>query len=123
MVATGDGLAGKRILVVEDQYLLAADLKRTLERCGATVIGPVPTAERAVALIPGALPLDGAILDVNLEAGGSGYPVADLLRDLHVPFVFATGYDSGSISPNFRDVVNIGKPYDLKRLENVLCRR
>jgi CheY-like chemotaxis protein len=122
MPRTVDGLAGRRILVVEDQYLLAMDLKRTLERSGATVVGPVGSAERALALIPEALPLDAAILDINLEAGGTAYPVAEVLRARKVPFVFATGYDRGSIRPEFRETPNIGKPFDLHYFAKVMFR-
>ncbi len=115
MATVVEGLAGKRILVVEDQYLLAADLKRSLEKFGATVIGPAATVERALALIRDAVPpLDAAILDINLEFGGTAYPVAEVLRAQNVPFVFATGYDRGSIRQDFDDVMNIGKPFNLR---------
>jgi DNA-binding response OmpR family regulator len=67
-----------RILVVEDEYLLADELALELEERGAVVLGPVPTVARALDLLTAEAALDGAILDVNL-AGEPAFPVADRL--------------------------------------------
>jgi CheY-like chemotaxis protein len=81
-------LAGRRVLVVEDNYLLAMDLAGLLERAGAEVVGPVLSVQEAFdALDP--LP-DIATLDVQL-GDETSFPIADELAQRGVPFVFATG--------------------------------
>ena len=74
---TEAALAGKRILVVEDEYFIASDLKRALAAVGATPVGPAGDPARGQALLDQG-PVDGALLDVNLE-GATSYPVADRL--------------------------------------------
>ena len=88
-------LAGRRILVVEDEYLIAIELKRWLQEAGAAVLGPAPSVEQALDLIEDDGALDAAVLDINLGPGETVYPVADQLAALGVPSLFATG-DVGS---------------------------
>ncbi|WCS24543.1 response regulator [Methylobacterium sp. NMS14P] len=83
-------LSGCRVLVVEDEYLIASEVKRWLRSAGAEVIGPVPRVELALDLIAETQP-DAAVLDVNLGDGNTVYPVADRLGVLGVPYLFATG--------------------------------
>ncbi|WP_294394006.1 response regulator [uncultured Sphingomonas sp.] len=106
---TGAALVSHAVLVVEDEYYVADDLRRELVKAGATVIGPAPSVERAMALIGSADRIDVAILDINLN-GDMIFPVADLLRTRGVPIVFATGYDHKVIPPRFVDVVRCEKP-------------
>jgi len=101
-------LAHKRVLVVEDDYLVAMDIVRTLERAGAEVIGPAPAVEAALNALKQAVP-DGAILDINL-GGEMAFPVADALMALGVPFIFATGYDAQVIPLRFTHVKRCEKP-------------
>src|SRR5215471_8783716 len=101
-------LAHKRVLVVEDDYLVAMDIARALERAGAEVIGPAPAVEAALVALEQTVP-DGAILDVNL-GGEMAFPVADALMALGVPFVFATGYDAQVIPLRFTHVKRCEKP-------------
>lgn len=75
-------LAGRRVLVVEDEYFIAVDLKRALSKEGALVVGPVRDLAAGLSLADE--PIDAAILDVNLEEAMS-YPIADRLRDRKVP--------------------------------------
>jgi CheY-like chemotaxis protein len=105
---TSPGLAGKRILVVEDDYLVAMDIVRALERAGAEVIGPAPAVEAALAALEQTV-LDGAILDINL-GGEMAFPVADALMARGIPFIFATGYDAQVIPLRFTDVKRCEKP-------------
>jgi CheY-like chemotaxis protein len=84
-------LAGRRVLVVEDEYLIAIELKRWLQEAGAEVVGPVPDVEQALDLIEDEGAPDVAVLDINLGAGEMVHPVADRLAALSVPFLFATG--------------------------------
>lgn len=81
-------LAGRRVLVVEDNFLLAIDLAGMLERAGAEVVGPVMSVEEALAALD-PLP-DVATLDVQLGEETS-FPIADELARHGIPFVFVTG--------------------------------
>lgn len=99
----------RRILVVEDEYLLADDLRKLLDREGATVVGPVATEADALALLEDGT-VDCAILDINLR-GRMVYPLAHTLRDRHVPFLFVSGYDDPDPSAGFDDVELIQKPF------------
>jgi CheY-like chemotaxis protein len=106
------GLQGRRLLVVEDEYLVAAYLAYTLEELGAEVIGPAGTVEEALQLVESeGSRLDGAVLDINLH-GVRVYPVADALAARGVPFIFATGYDVTAIPEAFRGVPRCEKPVE-----------
>ena len=83
-------LSGNRVLVVEDDALLAMNLTEELVAEGATVVGPAATVADALDVIASS-ELDGAVVDINL-GGKAAFPVADALADRNVPFVFATGY-------------------------------
>jgi CheY-like chemotaxis protein len=114
-----EDLSGKRILVVEDEYLLAQEIVSDLRRRGATIIGPVATMEAASALAGETKHLDGAILDINLK-GEMIYPVADALTRRHVPYVFATGYDRSALPKPYDEVPLVQKPVDTDRLTALL---
>lgn len=113
-----------RILVVEDEYLIALELDTQLRTAGYRVIGPVPDIDRALKLLRADRP-DAAILDVNL-AGEWVTPVAQALRAMSVPFILASGYVAADLQahPALRDAVNVGKSwrpeYLLKTLRNAL---
>jgi CheY-like chemotaxis protein len=111
MIAGVPTIQGSRILVVEDDYLVAQVLVDLLEDAGAEVIGPVGWIDEAIALIEDDnQKLDGAVLDVNLH-GKKSYPVADALAARSVGFVFATGYDAGIIEHKYRDYPRCEKPF------------
>ena len=102
---TEASLAGRHILVVEDEYFIAAELSRSLEDMGAIVVGPVATSDKAIAIVETAgARIDGAVLDINLE-GMPAYVVAETLARRAIPFVFATGYDAAAIVDLRRDKV------------------
>ena len=107
---------GRRILVVEDEYMLAEDLRLELEEAGAVVLGPAPSVADALALLADAAggPPDAAILDLNL-GGEMAYPVADALRERSVPVMLATGYDVQSIPAAYAEVPRCEKPFDTAR--------
>ena len=107
-------LEDRNVLVVEDEFIVAEDMAEALREAGARVLGPVATVQAALDLIEGAGALDGALLDVNLQ-GEKSYPVAGLLRQRGVPFVFLTGYDRTSIDPAYADAPLCEKPVDLRR--------
>lgn len=103
-------LSGMRVLLVEDQVLIALDAESCLRALGAAQVVIAPTSETAVKHIDAARP-DLAVLDVNLGDQTSA-PVAELLRKLNVPFVFATGYgDTMMIPDSMHDVPIVRKPY------------
>ncbi|MEA1834796.1 response regulator [Methylobacterium durans] len=104
-------LAGTRVLLVEDQYFLADDLRRHFEENGAKVLGPVPGVREALELIADTPEIDAAVLDVNLR-GEMVYPVADVLRARGVPFIFATGYRKTAIPARYASVHHCEKPLD-----------
>lgn len=107
-------LNGKRIIVVEDDYLLANDLCRELRDLGATVLGPAPTPFYAVQLV-GRKKIDAAVLDVRLH-GTMVFEVAEMLQDRGVPILFATASDRGSLPSRFQDTPLLEKPLDRKKL-------
>jgi CheY-like chemotaxis protein len=110
----------QRILIVEDEALVAIMVQDMLEELGFTVVGPAGTVESALALLA-ATPLDGAVLDCNL-GNEKVWPVADVLRDRQVPFVFSTGYGVNGIDARFQGVPVLAKPYDTQNLRVVLKR-
>jgi CheY-like chemotaxis protein len=103
-------LYGRRILIVEDEYLIAMQVKRWLLAAGAEVVGPVSSVEQALDLIEGDR-LDAAVLDVNLGNGGTVYPVADKLSALGVPYLFATGDVKISGAAADRQCSQLEKPF------------
>lgn len=105
------GLQGRHVLIVEDEYLLAEDLRMTLERFGAEVLGPVPSVGEAMASVADHPELDGAVLDVNLR-GNMVFPVADMLAARGVPFFFTTGYAVSAVPERFARVRRFEKPFD-----------
>jgi CheY-like chemotaxis protein len=113
-------LAGRRILIVEDEALVAMLVEDALLDAGAEVIGPVATVAEAMALLETA-PLDAAVLDLNL-AGETSTPVADALATRGVPFVVATGYGAEGLPPGHSAVPVLAKPYDPDELTGTLSR-
>jgi DNA-binding response OmpR family regulator len=99
-----------RILVVEDEFLIAMELAAVLEAHGFQVIGPVGTVDGALEMLRRERP-DAVVLDLNLR-GMAATPVAKLLRELDLPFVIASAYSNADLprDDSLRGVVNIGKP-------------
>jgi len=106
-------LKGARVLIVEDAVLLALELETGLSEAGATVVGPAYELEEALALLD--QPIDAAVLDANLN-GRSVTPVAELLAQRKIPFVFATGYGETGGAPGGFDAPVIRKPYDVTQV-------
>jgi CheY-like chemotaxis protein len=112
-------LKGSAVLVVEDEAIVSMMLEDILMELGIKVIGPAPSIERALELARSAT-LDAAILDVNVR-GERIDPVAAVLRNRAIPFVFATGYgrDAGPVIGN-EPVID--KPYTPERVAESLHR-
>lgn len=107
-------LPGRRVLVVEDEPLVAMLVQDILTDAGCVVVGPAAHLSEALRLARNG-DLDAAVLDVNLS-GDTTYPVAELLRDRAIPFVFSTGYGESGIRPDFAGRPTIRKPFDEKVL-------
>ena len=111
-------LAGKRILVVEDEVLIAVMVTDMLAGLGATIVGPATTIEGGLSLA-GSETFDAAVLDVNVR-GERIDPIADLLVARGIPMVFATGYGVAVIAER-RNASVIDKPYTQERLASALA--
>ena len=107
-------LQGKRILIVEDEALIALLLEDELSDAGAEVVGPAASVDAALLLIEAAHReggLSAAILDINL-GGETVLPVADCLAMLRVPFVFTTGYNDVGYRGLHKTVPMLLKPFN-----------
>lgn len=112
-------LAGVRVLIVEDELLLAMDYEEMLRREGFMVLGPVGRQARALALLERELP-DVAILDVNL-AGERSTAVAEALVANQVPFVVVTGYGERTLcEPVLRGAPRLDKPIKAQELLRIV---
>jgi len=116
----GAALAGLRILVLEDEMLVAMLVEDMLAELGCVVVGPASSVTEALALLA-AGPVDSALLDVNLSHGGSGYAVADALAARAIPFAFVTGYGRISLRAPHRDRPVLQKPFRMEALSRVLA--
>jgi len=113
-------LMGLRLLVVEDEAMVAMMIENMLDDLGCVVVGVAGTVSRGLALVgDDSIDLDGAILDVNL-GGEKVYPIAEALCSRHVPFIFSTGYGIDGISTSFAHVPALAKPYNEQALETLL---
>jgi PAS domain S-box-containing protein len=111
-------LAGKHLLMVEDEFLVGMMAKKTLEQLGAKVSGPYARLADGIAAARSER-FDGALLDFNL-AGELAEPLADLLLARGVPFAFVTGYQRDSIDRRYATVPLLQKPVEPDALEQVL---
>lgn len=114
MKSAGEPFSGRRILVVEDEPLIALDIQETLERGGAIVIGPTARVVDALTLVEQSRP-EAAVLDVCLEDDATTFPVAAWLAEQRIPFIFQTS-DPGAIEPAYRNVPMVRKPFQPEQL-------
>jgi DNA-binding response OmpR family regulator len=102
-------LPGRRILVVEDEMLVAMTLEAMLDEAGCRIVGPFGRLGAALKSAH-ADEIDAALLDVNLH-GEMVFPVADALERRNIPFIFVTGYGAVGMPPRFKDRPVLTKPY------------
>lgn len=107
-----------RVLIVEDEPLIAEMLQEWLTELGCDIAGPAATNEAAFALLQDD-GLTGAILDITVPDGVT-YEIAKVLQERGVPFVFATGHGSESIDPQFRDAATLQKPFEFEVLAGII---
>ncbi len=108
-------LAGLRLLVVEDNYLVAGVIVQHMRQRGAVVLGPAPSVEKALEIVERET-FDAAVLDIDLQ-GSTVAPVALRLRELGRPFAFLTGYGSdGALPPELADERRLSKPVPMDDL-------
>lgn len=112
-------LTGLRLLIVEDEYMVAEYISVLLENFGCNVAGPVATIEEAVAIVEDGV-LDGALLDANLD-GDSSAPIALALHAASVPFVVVTGYGACDLADEILNCApRIVKPFKTAEFKETL---
>src|SRR5450759_4812834 len=112
--------SGRRVLVVEDEVLVAWLLEDMLADIGCAVVGPATSVNQALAMID-AEAIDVAVLDVNLN-GQLSYPIADALAARGVPFVFSTGYDKDRMLDGYKTFPVLQKPFHQSELSDILAK-
>jgi len=113
-------LAGLRILVVEDDFLIAEILREMLMDAGVSVLGPVTTVAEALDFITRDTAFDGAVLDINLR-GEYAYKVADELIRRGIRFMFTSGYGAGTLAEPYRMHPRCEKPFQEQTLLKTLA--
>jgi CheY-like chemotaxis protein len=113
-------LAGKSVLLLEDEFLIAMDAEEILKQLGVVsieVVGTIADARKAAE----AGQFDVALLDVNIN-GEMSFPVAERLKQRGIPFVFASGYEMRDRAPPEADAaLCLAKPYTTDALKDALC--
>lgn len=104
-----NSFGGGRILVVEDDLLVVADLVDTLHSMGAEVVGPIESIDKAIERLNKLDGFVGAVLDVNVQ-GKTVFALADELASRNIPFVFSTGYDDSAVPEHYATVTRFSKP-------------
>jgi DNA-binding response OmpR family regulator len=113
-------LEGIRVLVVEDEYLVAVLIEDMLESAGCVVIGPIARVPEALDAVDRDT-YDAAVLDINL-GGEHSDPVAEALSRRNVPFLFVTGYGRGGLPNDYAGRPCIHKPFTMADLLGALSR-
>lgn len=113
-------LAGKRILIVEDEFMIAILLEDMLTELHCSIAGISANPAQALELI-GSTEIDAAVLDVNLD-GDDSFAVAAALVERRIPFIFATGYGASRLPQELAGHPVVQKPYRLEELSRALCK-
>jgi DNA-binding response OmpR family regulator len=109
----------RRILIIEDDYMIANQLARAFEALGGEVVGPTGSLGKAIQLVETA-EFDCALVDINLR-GVESYPVVDILMRRGVPVAFISGYDRTNIPDRYRSIPLIQKPVDVLEVASALA--
>ena len=117
MMAEALALAGSRLLLVEDEAIVAMMIEDQLTDLGCVVVSVVASVSEGLAAIDRkSSALDAAVLDVNL-GNEKVYPVAERLKERGIPFIFSTGYGLAGIAPGFAGIPALANPFGSKALE------
>lgn len=123
-MATGveqlEALSGRRVLVVEDDFVVAEDFAAILRGAGAEVIGPVDTLPRAIRAAQECDSLHCALLDIDLQ-GIAVFPLAAQLQAEGIPMIFLTGAGCDAIPEELAEILCIGKPIGPRRVMEEIC--
>jgi CheY-like chemotaxis protein len=112
-------LTGRRVLVIEDQYLIAMEIAEALEEAGAEIVGPTGSVSSAAKPIHDD-GFDLAVVDVQLR-DGEAYPLVDELQKARIPMVFLTGYERPQLRREYRGLPHVIKPFEPKQLVSALA--
>ena len=112
---SSDEVAGRRILVVEDETIIAMVIEDVLQDLGCVVVGPVGKLDAALRLARDEA-LDAAVLDVTIR-GGDVFPVAELLIARGVPFLLSSGYGDWALPKELQNLPRLTKPFTAQELE------
>jgi CheY-like chemotaxis protein len=107
----GECACGARVLVIEDEMLVAMMVEDVLAEAGYRVLGPVATVENALSILETGSKIDIAVMDLNLS-GQTSLPLANVFRERNIPFMIMTGYGSAPLSPPHELVRVLSKPFD-----------
>ena len=118
MTSAANDLSGRHILVIEDESMVMMLLQDMLEDIGCVVVDSASRLEEAIGKAK-SLTFDVAILDVNLN-GERTFPIAEVLAERGVPFVFATGYGVTNLPAGLSGRPVLQKPFQQQELERVL---
>jgi PAS domain S-box-containing protein len=118
-VSAAKRTGGPRVLLVEDEALVAMMIQECLAEFGYQVVGPISTATEGAAKARDGQ-FEAAVLDINL-GDGAVYPIADMLATRGVPFVFVTGYEADSVDSRFRDIPILQKPIEREMLRKIFA--
>jgi len=111
-----------RVLVLEDEALVAMLIEDQLLDLGYEIVGPAANAAQAIALCENER-VDAAVLDINLGGGQRSDSVAELLSKQEIPFVFVTGYGKVGVDERFKDAAVLQKPFTRDELEAIMAQR
>lgn len=111
--------SGVKVLVVEDEGLVAMMIERMLEALGCDVVASVASISKAM-VVAGEADIDLALLDVNV-AGARVFPVAGVLRARGIPFLFSTGYGAGGLPVEFSGHQVLNKPFSEEELQHKMA--
>lgn len=120
MTDGAEPLAGQRVLIVEDRYLIASEMAEQVGRLGGQVVGPSRDVASAAEIVLRE-PVDMALLDVSLD-DEVVFPLAETLAERGVPFIFLTGYDADILPPAWREHPTLAKPINPGRLRDELLK-
>ncbi|HZZ87641.1 MAG TPA: response regulator [Caulobacteraceae bacterium] len=118
-MADSSALAGRRVLVVEDEMMIAMLVEDMLAELGCAVVGPAHALDVALVLARTETGIDAALLDVNL-GGQPVFAVADALREKGVPAIFSTGYGDAALREVDRGCPVLQKPFRAHDLAKAL---